>query len=40
MFSYLLSCTIIATEIVKGIGKVQEQKEYTSSAFVFTHIIT
>ena len=41
---FLFVITIIATDIVKGIGtyvgKVQEQKEYTSSAFGFTHIIT
>ena len=37
---FLFVITIIATYIVKGIGKVQEQKECTSSAFGFTHIIT
>ena len=37
---FLFVITIIATDIVKGIGKVQEQEEYTSSAFGFTHTPT
>ena len=37
---FLFVITIIATDIVKGIGKFQEPKEYTSSAFGITHIIT